>query len=128
MRCWMAGVALAAGIAHGQVVESKRGPVEFVGLEDWTPARVQEKMGRLPDGEIHYCAADLMNAGMAAASVAIYIGEDRKWYTVVGVVEGKHAGEIAQRARPEGDVRAPEKWDYPSAVAVLGGAKAKADR
>jgi hypothetical protein len=35
--------------------------------------------------------------------------------------EAKHAGEIVRRPEPAVDVRAPEKWDYESAVAVLPG-------
>jgi hypothetical protein len=128
VRRWIASLIWMAGIATGQVVQSKHGPVEFIGLENWTPAQVQEKLERLPDGEIHYCAADLKTAGMADASVVVYIDDDKKWYTVVGLVEGQRAGEIARRARPAGDLRTPAQWDYESAVAVLGGSKDKADR
>ena len=39
-----------------------------------------------------------------------------------------HAGEIARRPEPAVEVRAPEKWDYESAVAVLAGSNDQTGR
>ena len=68
--------------------------VEFIGLEESSRQAVEDKLDRLPDGRIHYCAADLKKAGFADASVNIYVGNDRTLFTVVTVVEGKRSSEI----------------------------------
>ena len=94
-----------------QVIETKKGPVEFIGLEQWTPEQVDAKLNRLPDGAIHYCAADLKTAGFADASVNIHVSNDSSLYTVVSVVEGKRRAEIQYRAQPSGAAWAPSSWD-----------------
>ena len=97
-------------LLRGQVVESKKGPVEFIGLETWTPEQIQAGLERLPDGDLHYCAADIKKAGIAEASVVIHIGNDDKWYTVVTVVEPQRAAEIAWRASPASSIAVPSTW------------------
>ena len=72
--------AQAAALCCGQ-------GVEFIGLEESTQKAVEEKLDRLPDGRIHYCAADLKKAGFADASVIIYVGNDRTLFTVVTLVD-----------------------------------------
>jgi hypothetical protein len=102
--------------------------VEFIGLEDTTQKWAEDHLERLPDGRIHYCAADLKKAGYADASVVIHIGDDRKMFTVVTVVEAKRVAEVRQRATPSGAVTAPEAWTYENALDVLGNSKAATDR
>jgi len=112
---------LASGAAWAQ-------GVEFIGLEETTQKWAEEHLDRLPDGRIHYCAADLKKAGYADASVVIYIGDDKKLFTVVTVVEGKRAAEVIQRARPDRDLTRPAEWTYQSAVDILAGSKVSEDR
>ncbi len=97
--------------------------VEFIGLEESNRHAVEDKLDRLPDGRIHYCAADLKKAGFADASVNIYVGSDRTLFTVVTVVEGKRSSEIQYRATPAGDLAAPAEWAYESAIDALANAK-----
>ena len=102
--------------------------VEFIGLEESTQKAVEEKLDRLPDGRIHYCAADLKKAGFADASVIIYVGNDRTLFTVVTLVEGKRAADVRYRESPAGDLRAPSEWSYEAAGEVLANAKDVDDR
>src|SRR5690242_4414960 len=103
--------------------------VEFLGLENTTQKWAEDHLDRLPDGRIHYCAADLkQRAGYADASVVVYIGDDQKLFTVVTVVESTRAAEVQQRPRPDGDIAKPAEWTYDSAVAVLAGSRVTADR
>src|SRR5690349_2380343 len=97
--------------------------VEFIGLEDTTQKWAEDRLDRLPDGRIHYCAADLKKAGYADASVVMYIGDDKNLFTVVTVVEAPRATEVRQRAQPDGDIARPDQWTYETAVAVLGGSR-----
>jgi hypothetical protein len=120
MRRWI-GFLVAVGAAWGQ-------GVEFIGLEETTQKWAEDHLERLPDGRIHYCAADLKKAGYADASVVVYIGDDRKMFTVVTVVEARRAADVQQRPAPEGDLQAPAEWTYESAVKVLGGSRVAADR
>jgi hypothetical protein len=112
---------MAAAAAWGQ-------GVEFIGLEETTRNWAEDHLERLPDGRIHYCAADLKKAGYADASVVIYVGEDRKLFTVVTVVEAKRSAEVRQRLRPSRDLPRPAEWTYEAAVEVLAGSKVAADR
>jgi hypothetical protein len=97
--------------------------VEFIGLEETNRQTVEDKLDRLPDGRIHYCAADLKKAGFADASVNIYVARDRTLFTVVTVVEGKRSGEIQYRPAAVSDLPNPEVWTYESAIAALANAK-----
>jgi hypothetical protein len=112
---------VAAGAVWGQ-------GVEFIGLEDTTQKWAEDHLDRLPDGRIHYCAADLKKAGYADASVVVYIGDDRKMFTVVTVVEAKRAAEVRQRALPSREVPRPAEWTYESAAEVLRVSQVAADR
>jgi len=96
--------------AHAQVIETKKGPVEILGLEESTPESLQAKLNRLPDGELHYCAADLKTGGFPEASVIIHVETGPKLYTVVTVVEPKRAAEVAYRPRPERQIEVPAPW------------------
>jgi hypothetical protein len=102
--------------------------VEFIGLEESNRQAVEDKLDRLPDGRIHYCAADLKKAGFADAAVNIYVGNDRSLFTVVTVVEGKRSSEISYRTTPVGDLSARAEWTYESAVEALANAKDAATR
>jgi hypothetical protein len=97
--------------------------VEFIGLEESSRQAVESKLDRLPDGRIHYCAADLKKAGFADAAVNIYVGNDRTLFTVVTVVEGKRSSEIQYRAAPARDLPALAEWTYESAIDALANAR-----
>lgn len=102
--------------------------VEFIGLEESTQKAAEDKLERLPDGRIHYCAADLIKAGFAEASVVIHVSNDRKLFTVVTVVEGKRAAEIRYLPKPTRDIHAPAQWTLESAIEVLSNAQDFKDR
>ena len=102
--------------------------VEFIGLEETTQKWAEERLDRLPDGRIHYCAADLKKAGYADASVVIHIGNDRKMFTVVTVVEAKRAGEVQRRAQPSEEIAVPAQWTVEAAIEVLSRSKNTANR
>ncbi len=106
----------AAAVCRGQ-------SVEFIGFEESNPAAVEAKLDRLPNGAIHYCAADLKKAGFADASVNIYVANDRSLFTVVAVVEGNRIADIQYREPPAGDLRAPAEWNYENAIQLLAGAR-----
>jgi hypothetical protein len=43
MRASISALIMTAAMATGQIMLSKHGPFKLIGLEDWTPARIQEK-------------------------------------------------------------------------------------
>ncbi|MYL05833.1 MAG: hypothetical protein F4012_03170 [Gemmatimonadales bacterium] len=92
-------LALAATAAPSvaQVIEGPDGPVEFVGLQEWTARELFDAIQELaPDQPFHACAAvmerDLGFAGAAAMSYHT-MGSDEVYTVVVGV-------ENATRVRP----------------------------
>ena len=92
--------ALLMGTASssvGQVLEGPDGPVEFIGLSEWTAQDLFDAIQELaPDQPFHACAAimerDLGFAGAAAMSYRT-VGSDETYTVVVGV-------EDAARVRP----------------------------
>lgn len=92
--------ALLLGTASssvGQVLEGPDGPVEFIGLSEWTAQDLFDAIRELaPDQPFHACAAimerDLGFAGAAAMSYRT-VGSDETYTVVVGV-------EDAARVRP----------------------------
>jgi hypothetical protein len=115
MRAWIL-ILGAAALCRAQ-------GVEFIGLEESTQKAAEDKLERLPDGRIHYCAADLIKGGFANASVIAYAGGDRKLFTVVTVVEGKRAADVRRRDLPSREIQAPAQWTATSAIDVLLSAK-----
>ena len=88
-------LALAATAAPSvaQVIEGPDGPVEFVGLQEWTARELFDAIQELaPDQPFHACAAvmerDLGFAGAAAMSYHT-MGSDEVYTVVVGV-EKRH--------------------------------------
>ena len=68
----VATLVLARVAALAQVVETSNGKVEFIGLEKWTPATIQEKLGYASPDKFHFCAADLKERlKFADASVTV---------------------------------------------------------
>jgi hypothetical protein len=102
-------VPLIGLTAHGQVRRSTIGTVEFIGLEQWTPELIQQKLGYQNVDGLHYCAQDLKEAGFPEVSVVGYM-EDGRRYSVVTVIEPSRAHDVLYLKEPRGTVRTPANW------------------
>lgn len=97
-------------VGRSQVVETSKGEVEFIGLEQWTPAMIQAKLGYSSTDALHYCAAELKKRlGFPDSVVAVY-PEDGKLYTVITVVEPQEAGRVQYRPEPSTAIPTPDGW------------------
>ena len=90
----VATLALAHVAALAQVVETSNGKVEFIGLEKWTPATIQEKLGYASPDKFHFCATDLKERLKFADTSVTVDRENAKRYTIIAVVEPDHAQRI----------------------------------
>jgi len=95
---------------QGQVVKTSSGTVEFLGLEEWTPKLIQERLGYKSADELHFCMNDLKKAGFADAAVVVYREQGRR-YTVITVVEPQYAADVVYGARPEREISVPKSWE-----------------
>jgi hypothetical protein len=95
--------------ARAQVVRTSLGSVEFLGLEKWTPAQIQERLGYTSPDQLHYCAADLKKLGFPEASVFGYSEHGRR-ITVVTVIEPQRAAELIYKARPSAHIPLATQW------------------
>ncbi|MXW66904.1 MAG: hypothetical protein F4Z72_07905 [Gemmatimonadales bacterium] len=90
-------LAATAAPSVGQVIEGPDGPVEFVGLKEWTARELFDAIQELaPDLPFHACAAVMeRDLGFADAAAMSYrtMGSDEVYTVVVGV-------EDATRVRP----------------------------
>ena len=90
-------LAVLASPSLGQVIEGPDGPVEFVGLKEWTARELFDAIQELaPDQPFHACAALMeRELGFADAAAMSYrtMGSDEVYTVVVGV-------EDATRVRP----------------------------
>ena len=99
-----------SSVGRSQVVETSKGKVEFIGLEQWTPSIVQAKLGYNSTDALHYCAAELKEKlGFPDSVVAIY-PEDGKLYTVITVVEPQYAERVQYRLEPSTAIPTPAEW------------------
>ncbi|MEM7201175.1 MAG: hypothetical protein AAF628_12955 [Planctomycetota bacterium] len=99
----------AAGLT-GQVAPNGAGVVEFLGLDEWTPDRIRSKLGGgSAPAQIHYCAANLLEIGMADAAV-MYHSMGPKPYVVVTVIEPQHAERVRYLPAPEGAAEPVAAW------------------
>jgi hypothetical protein len=105
----IAVVTVSPSLAEAQVVATASGAVEFLGLEDWTPEKIQRSLGYASSEALHACVADLKKAGFPDANVTPYRVGDAK-YTVVTVIEPKFARQLAFNPAPMGEGRAPVGW------------------
>jgi hypothetical protein len=100
----------AVSSVSAQRVETSKGKVEFIGLEKWTPALIQEKLGYESTDSFHFCAADLKSKlKFADASVTL----DRwngKSYTIITVVEPEYKHLVNYRPTPTGTIEIPASW------------------
>lgn len=90
-------LASTAAPSLGQVIEGPDGPVEFVGLQEWTARELFDAIQELaPDLPFHACATVMQrDLGFAEAAAMSYrtMGSDEAYTVVVGV-------EDATRVRP----------------------------
>ena len=90
-------LAVTATPSLGQVIEGPDGPVEFVGLNEWTARELFDAIQEMaPDLPFHACAAIMeRDLGFADAAAMSYrtMGSDEVYTVVVGV-------EDATRVRP----------------------------
>ncbi|MYD44916.1 MAG: hypothetical protein F4W92_00980 [Gammaproteobacteria bacterium] len=117
-RCILFGI-LAIYLTTGthftaEVLEGPRGPVEFVGLEEWTPSDLYEAIQETePDKPFHACAAVMISElefPAAAAFGYIKQGEDgaMEMHTVViGVEKSTH---VRYRTVGSENTELPETW------------------
>ncbi|HYP01339.1 MAG TPA: hypothetical protein VER76_14205 [Pyrinomonadaceae bacterium] len=96
--------------AQSQVIETSRGKVEFIGLEQWTPGMIQTKLGHSSNDALHFCAADLRKKLGFADSVVDVSLEDGKLYTIIAVVEPQYADHVRYRPEPSSSSPAPLEW------------------
>ena len=96
----------AASVA-AQVAPNGNGTVEFIGLQQWTPDALRRELGGAE--QIHYCAANLLELGMADASV-MYHSEGGRPYVVVTVVESELAGRVRYLEPIEGQAELEPAW------------------
>ena len=103
--------------AFAQVLEGPRGPVEFIGLKDWTATDLFEAIQETsPDKPFHACAAVLKtDLGFADAAALGYmesfedVAEGGEFYTVIVGVEdssGVQYGKIGNKT-----LDLPGAWD-----------------
>jgi hypothetical protein len=102
-------LAISPFAAHAQVVPTSKGSVEFLGLEKWTPAEIQKRLGYTSPDQLHYCAADLKKLGFPEASVFGYSEQGRR-FTVVTVVEPQRADEVIYKTRPSAHISLSPQW------------------
>ena len=97
----LTGVLLVAcTTAQAQVVDTSKGPIEFVGLEQGSLERIQKELGYKTPDSLHYCASELKKRlGFPDASAFTFIAESGQ-YKVITVVEPRLA-----RSRRHGDRR-----------------------
>ncbi len=109
---------LMASPTRGQVVESERGKVEFIGLEQWTVTSLVDTLRALePNRSLHACAAVLTDRlGFPDASVIIYPGEEGM-YTVVTVVEPDNSDRVRYRPAPDDTMKPIAEWQ--EAISIL---------
>lgn len=103
-------ICLADFTLHAQVVGTSKGSVEFIGLERWTPALIQQRLGYSSPDQLHYCAIDLKKLGFPEAAVVGY-SENGHRVTVVTVVRPQHAAEVIYKARPSQHFSLSAKWE-----------------
>lgn len=97
-------------VGHSQVIETSKGKVEFIGLEQWSPKMIQEGLGYNSTDGLHFCAADLKTKlGFADAAVEVFL-EDGKVYTVITVVEPQYAERVRYRPEPSTSMPTPNEW------------------
>lgn len=95
-------------IASGQVLETPKGQVEFIGLKLWNAKYLYEKLAEI-DPHNPLCMVGLEKLGFAAFSVKKELQGDRM-FTLVTVVEPQFSGRIKRRPAPPDELPEVERW------------------
>ncbi len=91
------------------IIKTSQGSVEFIGLEKWTPQKIQKELGYKKPDEFLYCAQDLKNKlKFPDAAVFRYMREGG--HTVIVVVEPQYSNLVQYRSFPVGSVKITEEW------------------
>lgn len=82
-----------------QVIQTPKGPVEFIGLTSWSPQKLYDTLQVIaPNKPIAACAADLrFKLGFADASVVLDY-DNGKLYTLITVVEPRFASRLKYKS------------------------------
>ncbi|WP_419943071.1 hypothetical protein [Candidatus Palauibacter sp.] len=111
-------LVVAAPPSVGQVLEGPDGPVEFVGLKEWSASDLFDAIRELaPDQPFHACAAVMeMELGFAEAAAMSYrtVGSDDVYTVVVGVEDSAH---VRPRAIGSETLPLPDTWQTLKTVA-----------
>lgn len=96
---------------YAQVVETERGKVEFVGLNNWSVDALVDTLRSIsPDQSLHACAADLRyKLGFADASAIGYFN-DGDLYTVITVIEPQDKKYINYLDEPSDSLETVSDW------------------
>ncbi len=117
-------LATTASPSVGQVVEGPRGPVEFIGLQQWNATELLEAIQELaPNQPLHACAATMKSQlGFPEAAVFLYPesddwyrSDDSRLYTVIVGVEDR--ARVRYRAPGSKTLDLPEPWQALKSVA-----------
>lgn len=107
------GILLNIEPAHGQVVDTKIGKVEFIGLEQWEVSELVDTLRAIsPRQSIHACAADLrLKLGFIDASAIGYYDKNHDIYTVITVIGPQYKEQIKYLNAPSDSLESLEKWE-----------------
>lgn len=96
---------------YAQVVDTERGKVEFVGLNNWSVDALVDTLRSIsPDQSLHACAADLRyKLGFADASAIGYF-IDGDIYTVITVIEPQDKKYIKYLDEPSDSLEIVSDW------------------
>lgn len=84
--------------------------MEFLGLEEWTPAQIEQALGYKSSDQLHYCAVDLKKLGFPEVAVVGYSTQGHRHYLVT-VVEPQRTAEVAYKSPPSQHVSLPAGWE-----------------
>ena len=105
-----AAITFSSSEGLSQVIETPKGKIEFVGLENWNLAMIQEKLKYDSPDKIFFAQHDLTDKlGFAGVSCVIYL-EDGKPYKFLTVIEPEHAKQIQYLPAPAKSLPAPKQW------------------
>jgi len=95
-------------------VHTKRGTVEFIGLDRWSLDQLTDSLKAIaPDRSLHFCAATLKDPlGFADAGVIRYFGSE-ELYTVITAVEPGDSNRVQYREPPSDTLQLPDDWAFP---------------
>ncbi len=112
---WACAAMLTVAHAAPRAETVSRGgtTVEFIGLEEWTPERIDAALTKGKPIEPYYCAANLkQDVGMSDASVMHHMpGKDGKRTIIVTVVEPQYADRVVYKPQPEGSDAPIDRWE-----------------